>query len=84
MYQFGLVVGFKKAHKRDEPSIVKIDIERHSGQLCAYEHGTNRYIAQGPDYEALQKALKVVEPNVTFIASNEQVAEFGGKNGDTV
>lgn len=84
MYQIGKSVGFKRAHKVDEPSIVKIDIEKHNEILYAYEHGTKKFIAQGCDYETLQKTLKLVEPNITFIASNEQVAEFGGKNGDTV
>lgn len=84
MYRLGINVGFKRGRRVDEPEIVKIDIEKHGETLFAYEHGTKKFVAQGIGYEALQQSLKVLEPNITFVASNEQVAEFGGKNAESL
>lgn len=84
MYQFGMNRGRKHANAVNEPTVVKIDIEKHVDTLFAYEHGTKKFIAQGADYAALQQALKVLEPNITFIASNAQVQEFGGKDAESL
>jgi hypothetical protein len=59
--------------------VVKVSIEQHSGRYYAYNYDHGNFMAQGNDWESLQKSLVDLFPNKKFILEEKNLEEVGIK-----
>lgn len=65
--------------KQLKEQIIHVNIEKHGGVFYLFEKDTNRFIAQGTNFEEVQKHCVTRFKNKSVIADESQMEQFGIK-----
>ena len=65
--------------KQIKEQIIHVNIEKHGGMFYLFEKDTNRFIAQGTNFEEVQKHCVTRFKNKSVIADESQMEQLGFK-----
>ena len=65
--------------KQLKEQIIHVNIEKHNGVFYLFEKDTNRFIAQGANFEEVQKHCVTRFKDKSVIADESQMEQFGIK-----
>jgi len=65
--------------KQIKEQIIHVDIEKHGEVFYLFEKDTNRFIAQGTNFDELKEHCVTRFKNKSIIANEDQMEQFGLK-----
>ena len=65
--------------KQIKEQIIHVDIEKHGEVFYLFEKDTNRFIAQGTNFDELKEHCVTRLKNKSIIANEDQMEQFGLK-----
>lgn len=65
--------------KKVKDSIIHVDIEKHGEVFYLFEKNTNRFIAQGTNFDEIKKHCETRFKDKSVVADESQMNQFGFK-----